>query len=127
MKAARVFTRDDPCTKVHLWNCFTDARGNLIDRPMVDAKMEIGDNAPKYLIREGYVRARIIGGVDWYVLTESGKTWLRDGTIRYLELHPEARKDCRNPPGKPAPVGRRTRPAKPPETPVKRVIRRLRP
>lgn len=107
MKAARVFTRDDPCTKVHLWNCFHDEAGQWTARPLVDAKMEIGDNAPKYLMREGYMVQRIANGIDWYELTWRGKDWLRQGTMRYLELHPDKVVDCRHPPVKTPNIGKR--------------------
>lgn len=96
-KAPRVFTRDDPCTKVDLHNAFF-RQGQYRDTPVVDARAIIGVNAPKYLIREGYVEEKLRGGVDWYVLTIKGKAWLRTGVIRYLELHPERAVDCIEPP-----------------------------
>lgn len=88
------FTRDNPCTKVHLHNCFYKG-GKYIPRPVVEAKSEIGENAPKYLIREGYATIRLIDGVDYYVLTEDGDNYLRNGIQRYLTLHPEHERDCK--------------------------------
>ena len=92
-----VFTRDNPCTKVHLHNCFYRG-GRYVNRPVVEAKAEIGENAPKYLIREGYVNVRLIGGVDYYVLTPAGDQWLRQGVHRYLTNHPDKISECREPP-----------------------------
>lgn len=106
MKDAAKFTRDQPVTKVELWNCFTDATGQWRARSVVEAKSEIGDNAPKYLKREGFMEEQLIGGVDTYILTWRGKGWLRSGTVRYLELHPERIADCRNPPRRQSVAGR---------------------
>lgn len=93
----KVFTRDNPCTKVDLHNCFFRG-GRYVNRPVVEAKAEIGENAPKYLIREGLVVMREIGGVDTYCVTPKGDQWLRTGIVRYLELHPERLRDCTFPP-----------------------------
>lgn len=88
MKEARKFTRDNPCTKVEIHNCFW-----VVDKykaqPVVHAKTQIGDNVPKYLMREGYLEEKTMGGVDFYRLTPDGEHWLRDGLKRFLELHPE--------------------------------------
>ena len=93
----KVFTRDNPCTKVDLHNCFYHG-GQYVNRPVIEAKMEIGENAPKYLIREGLVVLRTIGQVDMYCVTPKGDQWLRTGIVRYLELHPERLEDCTFPP-----------------------------
>lgn len=93
------FTKDNPCTKVDLHNCFFHG-ARYVNRPVVEAKMEIGENAPKYLIREGYVVVRMIDNVDYYCLTPLGDAWLRTGILRYLTLHPEKAADCKFlPPG----------------------------
>ncbi len=111
MKEAAKFTRDRPCTKVDLWNCFRRA-GGYPAQTVVHAKTLIGDNAPKYLVREGYAREFTAGGVDFYQLTHHGIAWLEKGVKRYLELHPEVKKDLLFPiPG---------------SVPAKRVIRRAR-
>lgn len=120
MKAAKIFTRENPCTKVDLHNCFY-SKGAYVNRKLVDAKMVIGDNAPKYLVREGYIEQRLIEGADWYVVTIAGKAWLRAGILRYLQLHPEAITLCNElPAGVEVPPGV-TRPRK------NLVIRRRRP
>ena len=96
-KAPRVFTREQPCTKIDLHNAFFRG-GSYRDTPVVDARAVIGINAPKYLLREGIVIERLSDGVDWYVLTAKGRGWLRTGIIRFLELHPERAGDCIEPP-----------------------------
>lgn len=99
MKAAAKFTRDNPCTKVHLWNCFRTATG-YATVTVVEAKMNIGDNAPKYMLKSGYLRQYMRAGVDYYVLTPEGIEWLEAGIVRHLELHPEDYQDCVfSPPG----------------------------
>lgn len=122
------FTKDNPCTKVDLHNCFYRG-GRYVNRPVVEAKTEIGENAPKYLIRENLVVVREIAGVDTYVLTPEGDSWLRTGILRYLALHPERAKDCKFPPPgyrSVAPQVRRTRPSAAPVSPPPRAIVRRR-
>lgn len=88
VKPTRVFTRTDPCTKVHLWNCFVTITG-LERVTVVASRSEIGLNTPKYLRREGYAEVVTEKGVEYYVLTPEGEEWLRKGLLRHLELHPE--------------------------------------
>lgn len=129
----KVFTKDDPCTKVDLHNCFYEG-GRYVNRPVVEAKAVIGENAPKYLIREEFVVVRTIGNVDYYCLTPEGDEWLRRGILKYLDNHPERFADCTYPPpgyGKGSPaaaVARRVivRRQEPPKAPASRVIRRVR-
>lgn len=92
MKEARKFSREQPCTKVEIHNCFFDGR-QYTKRPVVEVKMEVGDNVPKYLVREDYVSFVLLAGVDYYELTVDGEEWLRAGLKRYLELHPERASD----------------------------------
>lgn len=87
-KPVKVFTRDDPCTKVHLSNCFTQG-GRYVARAVIEARGEIGVNAIKYLLREGYATAYESVGIDWWRLTPDGEAWLAKGLARHLELHPE--------------------------------------
>lgn len=87
-KDVRVFTREDPVTKVHLFNCFTAPSG-FRPRAVVEARGEIGVNAIKYLLKQEYAEAFESKGVDWWKLTEEGETWLTEGLRRHLEIHPE--------------------------------------
>lgn len=88
MKAAKVFTRENPCTKIDLHNAFW-LGGRYADQPVVRAKQIIGDNAPKYMLKKGYIEQTLRDGVDWYIVTDEGRTWLSEGLARHLELHPE--------------------------------------
>lgn len=88
VKPVKVFTRESPCTKVDLYNCFRRGDG-FIPRPTVQTRGEIGENAPKYLRREGYARLYEANGIDCLELTDEGEAWLLSGLARYLEMHPE--------------------------------------
>lgn len=90
----KVFTREQPCTKVEIHNCFY-APGGYKARMVIEARTEIGINVPKYLLREGYAVQELRGGSDYLELTEEGEEWLRTGLARQLELHPERRLDCK--------------------------------
>lgn len=112
----RVFAKDSPCTKIEMHNCFS--RGmRYVNIPVIEAHTVIGVNAPKYLIKSGYVVVRSILQVDHYCLTPEGDNWLRLGIRRYLTLHPERLGECIElPPGFTRQVLRRG-----PQTPVKSV------
>lgn len=86
MKPA-VFTRDNPCTKVHIWNCFRSG-DKFVMVPVVNAQSIIGVNTPKYLLRERFAVAVSRASVDYYALTKEGAQWLTAGVKRHLELHP---------------------------------------
>ena len=88
VKPTRVFTKDAPCTKVHLWNAFIGANG-LRKLAVVHSRGEIGLNAPKYLKNNGYIVVLEEKGVEYYEWTPEGEVWLRKGLLRHLELHPE--------------------------------------
>lgn len=89
-KPVKVFSREEPCTKVDLHNCFYP-QGLVARRAVVEARGEIGLNAIKYLKREGFARAYEDRGVDYWQLTPEGVAWLSKGLARHLELHPEDR------------------------------------
>lgn len=86
MKPA-VFTRESPCTKVHIWNCFRQG-GKFVSVPVVHAQSIIGVNTPKYLLREGYATAVARKGIDYYTLSRAGESWLQSGVIKHLQRHP---------------------------------------
>lgn len=88
-KPVKVFTKDKPCTKVDLHNCFYLGGSKPLSRAVVEARGEIGLNAIKYLKREGYAIEHEEKGVDYWTLTSDGVEWLRKGLARHLELHPD--------------------------------------
>ena len=123
---AKVFTRDSPCTKIDLHNCFyRNMRYAAI--PVIEAQTIIGKNAPKYLLAKGFITLQTTKGVDFYAPTAKGDAWLREGVLRFLELHPERIGECNH-----RPLGYMAEPKKrspapqqkaaPP--PVRRIIRR---
>lgn len=126
MSNAAQFTRDKPCGKVELWNCFRQG-GKYPPRPLVAVRAEIGANAPKYLLREGYMRQYEFKGTDYYCLTPSGVSWLEKGIARHCELHPEDARMCKERPTgsgeSPTPVVRR-REVSALTTGTRRIIRR---
>lgn len=87
IKPVKVFTRDNPCTKVDLHNCFASGTGEYVRRPVVEAQGEIGVNSAKYLLKKEYAVYRSEAGVDYYELTAEGEQWLRDGLVSHLKRH----------------------------------------
>lgn len=89
-KPVRLFTKDNPVTKVELFNCFWHPPSkNWRPRAVIEARGEIGENAPKYLLSKGYARTFGRQFVDWYELSEMGKDWLLKGLASHLKRHPE--------------------------------------
>ena len=83
-----VFTRDNPCTKLEIWNTFRTRRG--FKRVQVDqAKAVIGANAPKNMLKQGYVEVVDVKNVEYFELTEDGKEWLKKGIAGYVKRHPD--------------------------------------
>lgn len=109
------FTRDNPCTKKHIWNCFAAPSG-FRAVPVVDAQAVIGVNAPRVMEREGRLVVRNTKGVDYYVLTSVGEEWLRAGAEAYIRNHPSESGDFRYLRGGTGPAGSERR--------LRRVIRR---
>jgi hypothetical protein len=90
-----VFTKDNPCTKIHIWNCFRGQRG--FRRAQVDeARAVIGANAPRGMIAQGRLERVSKGNVDYYQLTEAGKKWLYQGMQNYLRNHPDRRPEAQS-------------------------------
>lgn len=88
----KVFTKENPCTKVDIHNCFYDpVLGRYQRRAVVEARGVIGLNTPKYLLREGYAVYRSEANVEYYELTPPGVDWLRKGLEAHLQRHPDDR------------------------------------
>lgn len=84
---AKLFTRDNPCTKLEIWQCFRSATG-FRRVPVVEAHTFIGVNVPRVMEREGRMFREERQGTDYYELTSEGKEWLMHGFERYLKNHP---------------------------------------
>jgi len=80
---ARVFTKERPCNKVDIWNCFRSGR-RFTSVPVLEAKQCIGEHVPNHLVRAG--RAEIVEsrGADVIRLTPEGAEFLKEGTERYI-------------------------------------------
>jgi hypothetical protein len=105
-KPVRVFTRDAPCTKVDLFNCFSNGH-ELGPVAVVQARGEIGVNAIKYLLGKDLARLTMHDGWECWELTSEGEAWLLEGLCRWLELHPEDRDKVKTKPGGNATPGRK--------------------
>lgn len=81
------FTRDNPCTKLHIWNTFRGRRG-FLPVQVTEAQAQIGANAPRVMERKGYLIRERGDRADVYILTPSGEDWLTEGMQRYLKNHP---------------------------------------
>ena len=97
----RTFTKEDPCTKLDIWNCFRRREGFAAIQ--VDAAWsQIGKNAPRVMERNGYlIRANGDNG-DYYQLTVEGQEWLEKGFRSFLRNHPHRGKEAKflpRPPG----------------------------
>lgn len=84
----KVFTKDNPCTKVDIWNCFRGPMGFTliqVDR----AHSIIGKNAPRVMLKNGYIERRAGKmGQDLYLMTSKGREWLIQGIASHLRRHP---------------------------------------
>lgn len=83
----RVFTKDSPCTKRDLWECFVGPTGfRTVSVP--EAHSVIGVNAPRGMEREGRLRVAKTPMGDYYSLTAEGREWLVKGILSYARNHP---------------------------------------
>ena len=95
----RQFTKEDPCTKVHIYNCFhsdtdvMDWDGGLKSTNITRAKAIIGINVPRRLVYDGHAEMINVGGQQHIKLTVEGMNWLIHGVKRYLKNQPEKAKD----------------------------------
>lgn len=84
----KTFTKDNPCTKVDIWNAFITSKG-LDSAPVVRAQSFMGVNAPRNMLNNGYVTVELRGGVEYYELTEEGEEWLIKGLSSRIKRHPD--------------------------------------
>lgn len=81
------FTRDNPCTKADIWNCFR-RRGRFAPVPVPDAHAVIGVNVPRDMEAADRLVKISTAGTDYYKLTVAGEHWVRNGILRYIKNHP---------------------------------------
>lgn len=86
----RTFTRENPCTKKDLWQCFRGPAG--YSRVLVSvAHSLIGVNAPRVMERQGYLVKDQTAQGDYFMLTAPGQAWLEKGIRAYVKNHPAER------------------------------------
>ena len=88
----RTFTKESPCTKKDLWQCFRCPAGYRRVLVVV-AHSQIGVNAPRVMERNGYLVKNATPQGDFLTLTESGRQWLDKGIRAYVKNHPSERDD----------------------------------
>lgn len=88
-----IFTKEYPCTKLHVWNAFRGRRG-FIRRQVDEAHAIMGTNAPKHQITKGYVEKVEDRGSLYYKLTAEGEEWLLKKFKSHLAHHPEDREEA---------------------------------
>lgn len=71
------FSKEKPCTKQDVWNCFSYEGHDLFKGVQVDlAHSLIGIYTPREMIRAGRLRKSVWKHEDIYELTEEGIDWL---------------------------------------------------
>lgn len=82
--SVRTFTKNQPCNKIDIWNCFRGRRG-FKKVAIVEAQAEIGRHVPGHLVAQGKAdRVTMRDGTEALELTDYGKQWLTAGTERYI-------------------------------------------
>lgn len=88
----KVFTKQKPCTKKDIWNCFRVPAG--FAKVQVDlAHTKIGVNVPRVMERQGYLVKESLPKGDYYSLTSMGQSWLENGIKSFLRNHPAEAKN----------------------------------
>jgi len=91
------FTKDNPCTKKHIWNCFAGPQG-LRPVSVVAAQAQIGVYVPRVMERNARLVCKTVKGTDYYELTPEGEEWLTAGIRSYLKNHPSEAGEVTYPP-----------------------------
>jgi len=91
--AVKVFTKENPCNKLIIWNTFRTRRGFKRVEVAV-AESQVGHNAPKNMLNNGYVERVTVKNVEYFELTEEGREWLKKGIAGYVKRHPEDATDA---------------------------------
>lgn len=85
--AVKVFTKDNPCTKRDLWECFVGPTG-FRTVLVVEAHSVIGVNAPRGMEKMGRLAVKRTPRGEYYTLTAEGREWLKKGVLSYAKNHP---------------------------------------
>jgi len=93
----RVFDKQNPCTKIEIYNCFRGPRGYRSVQVDV-AHSLIGTNVPRVMERDGKIIKDRQPRGDYYELTEYGEEWLDKGIRSFLRNHPSRLDEVQYPP-----------------------------
>lgn len=103
----RVFSKENPCSKRDVWECFRGPNG--FQRVQVStAHSMIGINVPRVMERNGHLVKNATPQGDFLTLTPGGRDWLERGIRAYVRNHPAERSEVlyldepRTPPPPPA-------------------------
>lgn len=79
----RAFTKNRPCNKIDIWNCFRNGR-RFKAVSVTMARGIIGAHVPNHMIAAGRLERVEIRGTESYRLTPDGEAWLKKGTETYI-------------------------------------------
>lgn len=91
----KVFSREAPCTKMHIWNCFRARSGFRIVEKQ-EARSIVGANAPRVMLKEGRIEEVEHKGKSCLRLTKKGQAWATNGVTAFLRNHPDQKGDVKN-------------------------------
>lgn len=84
----RVFSKDNPCSKLDLWKCFYHPKAGFVRVPIAIAHAAIGLNAPRGMMAKARLYRVESNGKEVYGLTPEGEQWLIAGIRAYVKNHP---------------------------------------
>jgi hypothetical protein len=91
----KVFTKDEPCNKKDIWNCFR-ARSGFRIVAKDEAKSIVGANAPRVMLKAGRIEEVEHKGKTCLKLTKKGEAWATNGVTSFLRNHPDQKAEVKN-------------------------------
>lgn len=91
----KAFTKEEPCNKMDIWNCFRVRSGFRIVEKQ-EAKSHVGANAPRVMLKAGRIEEVEHKGKSCLRLTKKGQKWATDGVTSFLRNHPDKKAQVKN-------------------------------
>ena len=91
----KVFTREEACNKMHIWNCFRARSGFRIVEKQ-EARSHVGANAPRVMLKANRLEEVEHKGKTCLKLTKKGEAWATKGVTAFLRNHPDQKGDVKN-------------------------------
>lgn len=91
----KVFSRENPCNKADIWNCFRSRAGFRIV-PVAEAKSILGANAPRVMLKAERIEKVTHKGNECLRLTKAGEKWSKKGVISFLRNHEDRRSEVKH-------------------------------